>query len=289
MDPTGDANVAALRALVGERTARDADAGNYCDDAALQRVLRARDGRVREAHALLTNVLDWRAAHRPWEATCPLCASSGTAHSMRHVGWDAERRPVVYTSMAQCMDRHNSTANMLHLQNIVEKWGRLERMGRGSVDGKWIYIFDMQGFGMLDALDPSTGLKSCFILQKYPERLSRVFVVDAPRLFSGLWSIFRKAMDPVTAQKVVFVTRAEAGASFAAHAFPPGLVAWLTCEMADNRAAAPGNGSKRYWVPPGKDAAHDPRGAPDYVASDEYFALACEAAGQQTPRCLKSA
>jgi len=49
--------VAELRMLVKERLMCEPEARYYCDDAALRRVLRARDGRVKKAHTYLTEVL----------------------------------------------------------------------------------------------------------------------------------------------------------------------------------------------------------------------------------------
>ena len=146
------------------------------------------------AHFLaLPQVLDWRATNKPWEARCPVCATHPRAHSMRQIGWDIERRPIFYSCLAQSLDRYNSSANMLHLQNIMETWAKLERIGRAPADGKWVYVLDLQGFGMRDALDPATGLKTCVIVHKYPERLSKLILLDAPRVFSGLWNILKKA------------------------------------------------------------------------------------------------
>ena len=48
--------VAELRLLVKERLMCEPEARFYCDDAALRRVLRARDGKVKKAHTYLTEV-----------------------------------------------------------------------------------------------------------------------------------------------------------------------------------------------------------------------------------------
>ena len=146
------------------------------------------------AHFLaLPQVLDWRATNKPWEARCPVCATHPRAHSLRQIGWDIERRPISYSCLAQSLDRFNSSAIMLHLQNIMETWARLERIGRAPADGKWVHVLDLQSFGMRDALEPATGLKACAIVHKYPERLSKLILLDAPRVFSGLWNILKKA------------------------------------------------------------------------------------------------
>ena len=45
----------------------------------------------------------------------------------------------------------------------------------------------------------------------YPESLHLCLVVDAPIIFSGCWAIIRAWLDPVTAEKVKFIKRAELG------------------------------------------------------------------------------
>jgi hypothetical protein len=43
----------------------------------------------------------------------------------------------------------------------------------------------------------------------YPERMHRIYVVNAPRLFWGLWSIVKPFVDPNTKAKVQFVSSME--------------------------------------------------------------------------------
>jgi len=53
------------------------------------------------------------------------------------------------------------------------------------------------------------------ILQyNYPETLATALVVDAPFLFSACWAIIRPWLDPVTAAKALFISRAQLPAYF---------------------------------------------------------------------------
>jgi hypothetical protein len=52
----------------------------------------------------------------------------------------------------------------------------------------------------------------------YPERLERVYFVDAPPVFSLLFGAIRPFVDPVTAAKVAFIKSEDVKASLAATA-----------------------------------------------------------------------
>lgn len=39
----------------------------------------------------------------------------------------------------------------------------------------------------------------------YPERLQRILIVNAPKVFSVLWNAVQRFVDPVTKHKVSFV------------------------------------------------------------------------------------
>jgi len=67
--------VAELRLLVKERLMCEPEARFYCDDAALRRVLRARDGKVKKAHIYLTEVLVKRPESVVYISTCFLSRS----------------------------------------------------------------------------------------------------------------------------------------------------------------------------------------------------------------------
>lgn len=38
----------------------------------------------------------------------------------------------------------------------------------------------------------------------YPERLGRMWMINAPWLFSGLWRVIKKMLDKKTTDKVIF-------------------------------------------------------------------------------------
>jgi hypothetical protein len=61
----------------------------------------------------------------------------------------------------------------------------------------------------------------------YPERLGMALIINAPRLFSGLWSWIKRFVDPNTVAKVRFVSSGPHLRSTLAEIFPDELANWL--------------------------------------------------------------
>ena len=70
---------------------------------------------------------------------------------------------------------------------------------------------DFRGFASWHA-PPMHVLKDMISMLKdhYPERLHRVYLVDAPILFRALWNLLKPFVDPVTKTKFQFITGVEA-------------------------------------------------------------------------------
>lgn len=73
-------------------------------------------------------------------------------------------------------------------------------------DGKAVGIIDLKGLGWrnLDA----QALKACFFVlnQCYPERMHRIYMLDAPRIFDGLWRVVSPFIDANSREKIRFVS-----------------------------------------------------------------------------------
>lgn len=65
-------------------------------------------------------------------------------------------------------------------------------------------IMDLKGVGISKASQVYAYVKQASALSQnyYPERLGRLYVINAPWGFSGVWSIIKGWLDPVTVQKV---------------------------------------------------------------------------------------
>eukprot|EP00775_Hariotina_reticulata_P011182 gene11182-11332_t len=76
-------------------------------------------------------------------------------------------------------------------------------------DSKLVGIFDLEGLAYknLDAV----GLKNVFnLLQShYVERLSKLYMFNAPGIFWALWKVVKPFIDPVTREKVVFLSTSD--------------------------------------------------------------------------------
>lgn len=65
-------------------------------------------------------------------------------------------------------------------------------------------IMDLKGVGISKASQVYSYVRSASSLSQnyYPERLGRLYVINAPWGFSGVWSIIKGWLDPVTVQKI---------------------------------------------------------------------------------------
>ena len=74
----------------------------------------------------------------------------------------------------------------------------------------WVWIMDMRGYSRANSPPINVSLATLRILaDSYPERLHKVLIIDAPSIFSILWSAITLVLDPVTTKKVVFMTGQE--------------------------------------------------------------------------------
>ena len=95
---------------------------------------------------------------------------------------------------------------MRHLAFVLDTACRAMKNNQES----WVWIMDMKGYTRANSPPLSVSLATLRILADcYPERLHRVLMVDAPSVFSIVWSALSFALDPVTRQKVVFLSSSE--------------------------------------------------------------------------------
>ena len=293
----------------------------WTDDATLRRYLRAREGNISKASKMLQASLEWRRSESPQTTTCSKCAAQPLSHNMRVVGFDEERRPVLYVSFGQAWDRFEPSFNVKHLQQCLESTEDLMRRRAAAAEAdparvaplneRWVWIVDFEGYALRDN-NPRSMILTAHLLDRYPERLHKVIMYGAPWIFNSVWRVVRRVLNEETASKVCF-TRAVAPGATLPDAFDElelgsELAAWLREECADNRRALTGagtgatataiaGGAKRYWEAfdaSGNRKAHDSRGVKSYVESVWYVSQVlpehhryreCQgAAGQVQPR-----
>lgn len=92
----------------------------FADRSTLVRYLRACRHKVNKAYEALLKTLAWREEVDADNVKCSLCQEDPHAHSLRLVGFDIRRRPVLYTSLQQATGRHNAEASAKHMQQVLE-------------------------------------------------------------------------------------------------------------------------------------------------------------------------
>lgn len=91
-------------------------------------------------------------------------------------------------------------------------------------------------------------------------------VINAPRIFSGLWSWIKRFVDPNTVAKVRFVSTGPQLRATLEELFPPELARWLEVEIDRNSKATLEPTQQLWWQAPPAGETHDPRGCASYVA-----------------------
>eukprot|EP00667_Euglena_gracilis_P014186 EG_transcript_14693 len=190
----------------------------WLDDACLYRYLRARQGHVDKALAMLQNSVKWRqefgVARLPTDHFSDVAVIGSVGCNYVH-GKDLYGRPVVYMK-----PRYNMKPAPTQLQQVRHLVYTLERAILEMDEGveKYVFIIDFNGYSMRTAPSFSTQRECATIFQdQYPERLGLAVMVDAPFLFHQSFKMLKPFLDAVTVKKVVFVSGEEKKAFFEAH------------------------------------------------------------------------
>ncbi len=213
----------------------------------VERFLRAEDDNEHKAARRLVSMVAWMEEERPQELYCPACyefgcrggdqglelSSTSAGHYMHVCAYDKENRPTIYSCLELAVNK-DIEDNRKHLISTFET--AIEIMPPGVL--KWNWVLDMHGFRLVDS-DPR--LARIFLSlagERYPERLGQFWVVDAPKLFTGLWSIIEKFIDPKTKEKIRFVGTKNGDQELRdalATRFREEDVDWFCLEIAGNR------------------------------------------------------
>jgi len=127
-------------------------------------------------------------------------AATGKVYSR---GYDKEGRGILYLRPA----KENTKDEDSQILNLVY---HIERTIAATEKNGWekmVIVQDFTGWTMKNAPPMSTTKKTIHILQNcYPERMHKVFMTNAPRMFSAFWKIAKPFIDPVTKEKINFCT-----------------------------------------------------------------------------------
>ncbi|KAF8057688.1 pitC [Scenedesmus sp. PABB004] len=178
---------------------------SFCDEACLNRYLRARNGDLDKAAAMVKATLEYRREHRIDELSREEFAGS---RFMRD-GWvyvdgnDADGRSVVmFRKRRDKLPLAESDEYLRYMTFVIET--AIKNMKHGAE--QWVWVLDMTVYSPANAPHLSTTLQVLQLLANhYPERLYKAYVVNAPTLFSVAWKVLHPFIDAVTRTKVEFV------------------------------------------------------------------------------------
>ncbi|XP_021731850.1 random slug protein 5-like [Chenopodium quinoa] len=193
--------VSLMRTMVDRRDPSAKEA----DDLMLRRFLRARDLDVEKAAGLFLRYLKWRRTFVPNGFISETEIEYDLGHKKMFLqGFDKQGRPI------------NVVLGSKHFQN--PKPGGLDEFKRFCVysldkicsrippgQEKYLGIADLQGWGYSNS-DVRAYIGVLSLLQEcYPERLGKMLIVHAPRIFMTVWKIICPFIDEKTKTKMVFV------------------------------------------------------------------------------------
>mmetsp|Transcript_9924 Transcript_9924/g.33145 ORF Transcript_9924/g.33145 Transcript_9924/m.33145 type:complete len:268 (-) Transcript_9924:237-1040(-) len=176
------------------------DLSSWCDRACVIRFLRAENGNVAKVVKRMLVTMEWRNKTHPENVVCQACIKNHRAHDLRLIDSDRYGRPVLYNCF-RCCDAREPTVLLAHFTQEIERAIAVMQAPVETI----VWICDFEGFGMRDAMDPRFSVSLINMFQThYPERLGAIVCLDAPRLFSGLWSLAKRLLSPSTQRKIYF-------------------------------------------------------------------------------------
>ena len=211
------------------------DENNRVDDAMVERYIRAVNFKdERKAARRIQHTLQWYDKEGPPEDLyCPVCYGRDDAQHYMHVcAYDKVGRPTIYSCLELALNK-NVEDNRKHIISTFES--AIAVMGKDVIS--WNWVLDLHGFRLVDC-DPR--LAKIFLnlaADHYVERLGHFFLIDAPRLFSSLWSAISNFIDPKTKKKIQFLSlkKEESLREALLEHFDEDTVDWFIVEMKDNR------------------------------------------------------
>ncbi|CAL8462258.1 g1789 [Coccomyxa elongata] len=202
-DLNGEDAVLKLKASVQDLLEADKALAEWCTDRTLRRYLAARNGNFANAKKMLQSTLEWRRSYKPHEITWETIADEATGKQIIAPCTDKEGRVVVIMRPREEKSR-NTEKQIKFLVYTLELASKLA--DASGTNHKICWLVDFKGYSMRNAPSIRVSITTLSILQNhYPERLGMALCYLPPRLFSMSWKALLPFIDPVTAEKVVFV------------------------------------------------------------------------------------
>lgn len=181
----------------------------FVTDSCLHRYLRARNYDVEKARRMLQSTLTWRASYQP---------DSLATREVQLLRNESETGKMYVLPKADAMNRavivmrpgkENSHDTRGKIANLVYTLERAARTANEAGGQQFVVIVDYAVGEISASTLPSLSVsrETTNILQgHYPERLSCMVLVQAPRLFHSMFKIIRPLIDAKTREKVHFVS-----------------------------------------------------------------------------------
>uniref|UniRef100_A0A7N0TML0 CRAL-TRIO domain-containing protein n=1 Tax=Kalanchoe fedtschenkoi TaxID=63787 RepID=A0A7N0TML0_KALFE len=189
--------------IMRARVEREDPSAKDVDNLMLRRFLRARELDIDKASNMFLKYLNWRRTFVPNGFISESEITKNIEHNKLFMqGRDKLGRPIVFVYAAR------------HLPTTVEEVKRyvvytldkiISRMPSGQE--KYITLTDVEGWGYANT-DIRGALAALSILQDcYPERLGKMFIINAPYIFMAMWKVIYPFIDSKTKKKIVFVEK----------------------------------------------------------------------------------
>ncbi len=162
---------------------------------------------------MLRDTLVWREAYKPHLITWSDIESEANLKKVTILDTpDKDGRPIVF--MRPRNERQGSD-NELKLKYVVYIMENASRIAdASSPDGKMAWLLDYVGYTRHNQPPWKVSLSTLTIVQShYPERLGRAVNFKPPLLFEIFWKAIRPFVDPVTREKLVFLSGKDAEGS----------------------------------------------------------------------------
>eukprot|EP00128_Syssomonas_multiformis_P017703 Colp12_sorted_trinity150504_noHs@25047 len=195
------------------------------EDHDVHRFLRARSWHVKEAEDMIVNWAKWRETPLPGtESTTPANILDDPADPNEEVyktymphanqGVDKHGCPIYWEKTGVISSRFHLIKQELTTDDLVNRhvrqqeimMRRLEHQSEkaGQLIEKQVIVLDLKDLSYsLDTCAINTFRKTVHIDEaNYPERLSHLFMINAPWFFTAIWKMITPLLNPVTTDKI---------------------------------------------------------------------------------------
>eukprot|EP01025_Chloroclados_australasicus_P052968 TRINITY_DN6193_c0_g5_i1.p1 TRINITY_DN6193_c0_g5~~TRINITY_DN6193_c0_g5_i1.p1 ORF type:complete len:294 (-),score=25.20 TRINITY_DN6193_c0_g5_i1:371-1213(-) len=175
----------------------------FCDDACLKRYLRARRNDVDKALDKLISSLNWRNSFGVTRFSPDMfCKDMATGKLYPWNGLVEDRSVLILRKKLERITAEEGPQYLRYLVFMLESAIKLLPEGQE----KLVLILDLNGYSRQNSPPLSYSLEMLRIFTgHYPERAYKIYLVDAPTIFSVLYTAVYPFIDPVTKEKINFV------------------------------------------------------------------------------------